>query len=443
MKFRIFCPALLSIIFVVTECLNRLPEDVKSSSGVEGHELTTAEILLGFTRLSTENRNPQTMIIGWQDEGNEFFRRDNLKPAVSPAPVEGAEEENLPDTQTIWTVMNACRRILHFFRHHLTEMNFDAVIGTRIAEAQLKLVLEALEKNGKNGDGLARKLVLENLHSLFISIKDLNSVAKPFVRAAFPEYYNELCMLLEPEFWEVPLMLKQFTANTELVTTTDRVLHGVEQLIESQSDRCLKEVGAGNQGNGLDNACIHNRCVVSQECWDLMTNSGYSGYSLTHQVFFIIIGLQAGCKYEIERLAESTYRNVTAMTTEKLLEEFCLAILKEANAISDADFPERRQDLFMEQGALCGLVGYRDFFRKHWLAKVLSWQRSSGCYGDALKYYSDPPQESPLGGLFPAKHTRTKREEKTMSEHCLAHRTTVAFGYLSLYIRYLVLALFG
>ena len=35
--------------------------------------------------------------------------------------------------------------------------------------------------------------------------------------------------------------------------------------------------------------------------------------------------------------------------------------------------------------ALCGVLGYRDFFRQDWLDQILSWQwQPRGCWGEQL-----------------------------------------------------------
>ena len=31
-------------------------------------------------------------------------------------------------------------------------------------------------------------------------------------------------------------------------------------------------------------------------------------------------------------------------------------------------------------GLLCGLLGYKDFYRQDWLDEILTWQDESGCF---------------------------------------------------------------
>ncbi|XP_071530863.1 uncharacterized protein [Panulirus ornatus] len=276
-------------------------------------------------------------------------------------------------------VVEACHRLLHYYTAHVTQMNFDAVVGTRIAEG--------------------------------------------------------LGAILAAGFWEAPLTPRSLNT-TRLSPPHDPrpVLSGEEQMEEGQSDECLEEV----LGGGLEGAADGRResagrgggrCSVSRVCWQRMTAPGYSGYSLTHQGFIFIVGIQAGCGPQLEQVLAATG---VGKSLEGHLRKLCAAMLVEAVAIAQADFPENRRDLFMEQGAFCGHLGYHDFFRREWVARVLSWQRHLGCFGDAHVYAGHHPH--PLDS-----HPRVRREERAMGGRCLAHRSSVALGYLSICLRLLTL----
>ncbi|ESO87172.1 hypothetical protein LOTGIDRAFT_154674 [Lottia gigantea] len=165
-------------------------------------------------------------------------------------------------------------------------------------------------------------------------------------------------------------------------------------------------------------------CLISDECWRKMTKLGYNGYSLTHEVFYLQIGKQFGCKKEMERkLKEYNQESV-----ENLEDIFCTVILSEANKYSQDHFPHYKHDLFMEQAALCGMLGYRQFFNTPWLLAILSWQDPRyGCYRAA----SDEI-------LLKEDGHRIKREERRLKNQCLSHRTTVAVAALGQYVRYIL-----
>ncbi|CAL1538560.1 unnamed protein product, partial [Lymnaea stagnalis] len=43
---------------------------------------------------------------------------------------------------------------------------------------------------------------------------------------------------------------------------------------------------------------------------------------------------------------------------------------------------ESHQDLFLEQQFVCPGLGYYEFLKKDYLHQIISWQFSSGCFGD-------------------------------------------------------------
>merc|ERR1719239_331819 len=123
----------------------------------------------------------------------------------------------------------------------------------------------------------------------------------------------------------------------------------------------------------------------------------------------------------------------------------------------------------MKQAALCGLLGYRDFFSPEWLSSILSWQdKTNGCYRWAawpMKQH-EPHKPTKLMQMVIAairqdpirsesdnkfilhdrvkreekrvkrEEKRVKREEKRVSHGCLCHKTTVASSALAQYARF-------
>ncbi|CAL4076465.1 unnamed protein product, partial [Meganyctiphanes norvegica] len=367
------------------------------------------------------------------------------------------------ETQDLWDVLSASKRILDYYKAHMTDMNMDAVIGTRMAEGQYVVLVEALTA----GTLIPRdRVAVEVLRELLDSTRTFNIKASHYIRNAYPEYFKALGRLLEPGFWEIPLRFRHLDNSTSASYEFDnlRVLQGVEQLHEDQSDTCITEVLTGEQKQGSsqetkgkagdqlghhehirsddyflnefarrlrqslgdDGFIEEEKCLISGWCWSTMTGRGYSGYSLTHELFYLIIALQAGCGNQIEDIISSNGRE----PLEDIVKGLCDNVLREAQAIADAKYPEMRRDLFMEQGALCGMVGYVDFFPRSWLHHVLSWQRESGCYGNSVIYQS---LKKPIDAV-----NRIKRDEKSMPGQCLAHRSATAIGYLALALRRLI-----
>ncbi|XP_069999015.1 UPF0764 protein C16orf89 homolog isoform X1 [Penaeus vannamei] len=349
-----------------------------------------------------------------------------------------AREGPQPDMQMLRKAMDACWRVLWYYRGHTAQMNLDAVIGTRIAEAQFQLVSDALQDQLSTRKSEAMQDTLASLLDLRDLASQVNTEAEPVVMTSEPEYYAQLGKILAKGFWEVPLVTRHVNASARRDTqdpVSRRVLDETEQLLEFQSDKCLaEELGTScrRRGESRRSAEECERCSITEECWSRMTRPGYSGYSLTHQAFYILIGLQAGCGEAVHLL---TRRTTDGGSVRELLDRICADVLTEAEVIAQATFPQYRRDLFMEQGALCGIAGYRDFFRRNWLEEVLSWQREPGCFGDSEVYtqWHSLPTPSPV-------HARVRREERAMSSRCLAHQSAVGLGYLSLCVRFLVSA---
>ncbi|KAI8742007.1 UPF0764 protein C16orf89 [Biomphalaria glabrata] len=164
------------------------------------------------------------------------------------------------------------------------------------------------------------------------------------------------------------------------------------------------------------------QCATTDQCWTLMTSFGYSAYSLTHEIFYLEIADGFGCKKEIQR----QILNHRQPNLRELQDIFCANILDEANMIAEKGFPSNQRDLFMEQAALCGMLGFRQFFNNDWLIHILSWQDAEeGCYKWDAWHPENAPETSHV--------SRRKREEKRIFKGCLCHRSTVAAGVMAQY----------
>ncbi|CAF5077727.1 unnamed protein product, partial [Rotaria socialis] len=58
-------------------------------------------------------------------------------------------------------------------------------------------------------------------------------------------------------------------------------------------------------------------------------------------------------------------------------------MLNESQTIASKTFPESDRDLFMEQIAFGGLLGWSEFFQENnWFNELMSWQHpNEGCFG--------------------------------------------------------------
>ncbi|GAB1607016.1 uncharacterized protein LOC115217506, partial [Argonauta hians] len=229
----------------------------------------------------------------------------------------------------------------------------------------------------------------------------------------YPYYYAKIGKLLEKHFWEIDHVTRPL--NMDLVSSLP-IQPGEEQLKESISDDCIAELlGTRPHATGT--------CQVSDLCWTLMTGPGYSGYSLSHELFYLQIGQQAGCT---KALAAKAVR-FNKFPLDTLSGSFCSSMWLEANNQSRHGYSPASNDLFMEQIGLCGMQGYYQFAEAAWLKHILSWQSQDGCY-----------RGWPLEFITQDQHSRQKREEKILDDGCMCHRTTVASIALSQFTRYLL-----
>ncbi|KAL8577354.1 hypothetical protein ACOMHN_044859 [Nucella lapillus] len=310
--------------------------------------------------------------------------------------------------------LGALRDAMDFFRRQYDKINLDAVIGTRIVEGSLKVLLSNLQR--KQGTNLLPAAIVANIRDIYDVAKRTSDDAMPHVDKSQPLYYQRIGPAIQEGLWELNYTRRQLPGSAVLWSYSPE-----EAMSEAESDDCLTEL-FGTSGK------TREKCVISDKCWRRMITLGYSRYSLSHQIFYLQIAEQSGC------LPEVLWRIVQheQWSLRHLQDTFCANMLREALAIARADYPGPQQDLFMEQAALCGLYGYWEFFRAPWLDVTLGWQdRVQGCYSWA----GWPTLRIGEGRR---QHHVTKREERRLDNGCLCHRTTVAAGSLVQYVRYLV-----
>ncbi|KAL8579471.1 hypothetical protein ACOMHN_026836 [Nucella lapillus] len=297
-----------------------------------------------------------------------------------------------------------------FFHSKRTQVNLDGVIGTRMVEGTMKVLLAKLRASGQLA--LLPPDVAVDIRSIYHLSRTVSDETVPHVASKEPRYYGRLWPLIMGGTWELNYPTRNLSASVPTWPVSDS-----EDMKEEESDNCLTEV-FGTSGT------TNETCLISDRCWERMTNEGYHRYSLTHQIFYLQLAERTGCSREVEWYL----RNHSQPGLRYLQDMFCANILSEAKSLAEGGFPEDKRDLFMEQAGLCGMYGYWEFFRYSWLDKILSWQnKEHGCYqNDDWPWY-----------LQDERSRRRKREEYRVDNGCLSHMTTVAAAAHTLYARYL------
>jgi len=275
--------------------------------------------------------------------------------------------------QIIYTLTRA----LHFFSSHINQVNLDAGIGTRIAADQLRPYTMC-----KHCKSVKRLVDL----SEYVTWKIVQSV-----RSRQPDYYAQLSFLLMPGIFSniVPF---QYHRNKYPITIEQKCSSSL--FIEKYSDQCF-------------HALALTKCNNTESCIKLMSDPYACRYSLTHQILYSIIAKTSLCYHH----------RLSSLDEHKLV----LKMLNESQTIAQENFHETDRDLFMEQIAIGGLVGWNEFFQDiNAFNSIISWQHPiEGCYGNDTNH-------------------RNKREEMQMVHQCLSHRTSVAIAALSQILRYLL-----
>lgn len=315
--------------------------------------------------------------------------------------------------------LNSLKKNLEFLNNEKKNVNLDAIIGTRMVDGTLKVLLYHIDHDPESWP--LNGATLQDIRELQALADDISDKAITYVAPSDPVYYRRLGLLLHKDFWTLDFASKDFFPEDFYSAWIPKK---GEAMREEDSDNCITEL----LGTGPNTQA---KCHISSECWEKMTKMGYNSYSLTHEVFYLMIGYQTGCQEEMNK--QRTLLNQPPPAD--LAKTYCASIYLEALQIEKNKFPSLRRDLFMEQAALCGALGYRWFFTPEWLKTIISWQdKQSGCYkGDTIleSQVEIRPQFKKSTSL------RIKREERILDNGCLSHTTAVAAGALAMYVRYI------
>lgn len=189
--------------------------------------------------------------------------------------------------------------------------------------------------------------------------------------------------------------------------------------LEDFSDLCILE---------LSTPRVPEECNISTRCANQMTDPFTDGYWLTHEIFYALIAYASPCRHQLEQLLSADGQK----DIRTFLRRTCSNIFRDATFESSRGVPEMFQDLFIEQVGFCGLAGFPEFYRPEWIRAIRSWQRTDGCFTDALEVIEDPST------TFKRKPGRTKREEKILEDRCRPHKTVLGAIAMSTGLKYLV-----
>ncbi|KAL1778847.1 UPF0764 protein C16orf89-like [Sigmodon hispidus] len=294
-------------------------------------------------------------------------------------------------------ILTALEKATLFLEDRLPTINLDGAVGFQVLEVQLRGVQEKWAS-----DPLLQPLRLR-AGRLASTLSALLQKSIFYLKQSDPTYLREFQPSIQPGFWKLPHVWTR--TNASLVYPW---LDPLDSFSEESSDMCLVQLlGTGTDGS--------QPCRLSNFCRILMTKTGCSSYSLSHQLLFFLWARMQGCTEGLF-LQSQHYMNV-----------FCANMMELNQRVEAIGYSYPTQDLFMENIMFCGLAGFSDFYKLHWLEAILSWQKpQSGCFGkpDAKgKLLEDAPQRQ---GLL----RRVRRREKLFTDGCSCHNTATAVAAL-------------
>lgn len=293
-------------------------------------------------------------------------------------------------------ILTALEKATLFLEDRLPKINLDGAVGFQVLEVQLRGVQEKWAHNPLLQPLSLRAGQLAN--TLFALLQN----AIFYLKQSDPTYLREFQPSLQPGFWKLPHAWTR--TNASLVYPW---LEPLDSFSEESSDACLVQL----LGTGTDS---RQPCRLSDFCRTLMTKAGCSGYSLSHQLLFFLWARMQGC-------TEGLF-----LQSQHYMDIFCANMMDLNRRAEAMGYAYPTQDLFMENIMFCGMAGFSDFYKLHWLEAILSWQNPRvGCFGKPHTK-GEPPEVPHQQGVL----RRVRRREKLFADGCSCHNTATAVAAL-------------
>ncbi|KAL5008164.1 hypothetical protein ScPMuIL_013745 [Solemya velum] len=268
-------------------------------------------------------------------------------------------------------VMGALENLAQYFQMNFHDLNIDGLFGIRVLEGQIQVILDEYSRNQfPQLDAVA----LNRLVSLKTAATKISKEAIEFVKRDDEKYYQVMSFVIGSP-WNI---LKPHKAIEPRLRWHPEIYiflkHKGARLDELMSDRCMAELTGSLRRDGKS-------CQISQECVSIMTERGYTGYGITHQILWTMLAEKAGCSEHLnQRLASAGLGSI-----EHLQLEFCTNNFFEMQDVVDVMMKgtvlPRYQDLFLEDEFVCPSLGFYEFLKLDYIEQILSWQKDNGCYG--------------------------------------------------------------
>ncbi|KAK4328980.1 hypothetical protein Pmani_000648 [Petrolisthes manimaculis] len=320
------------------------------------------------------------------------------------------QHHNPSESELVNRVVGSLDKTLQYYENNYAVMNFDGILGAKVVEGQLNLVV-AKYKKGFLSD-IIDDILKEDIAKMASRAGHVVKLAIPDLTREYPDNMKRLRRLLQLS-WDmghshhsidIALLWSQHT----------RLLNQPHTLNEIESDHCMSELLEPMSGM---------MCSMTEGCQELMTRAGFDKYALTHQILYTVVAEMSGCGSRLERWL---VRHKRSSSVEQLQAEMCSNLHLELVTLAAAMFTHNNlafRDLFLEMEFVCGMLGYTEFLERDWLVSILGWQSASGCFPASRPHFT-------IG--------RKLLEEKRLPDGCLSHLTSVAASTLAVHLHYLL-----
>lgn len=273
-------------------------------------------------------------------------------------------EDNFKLNVILGRSVKSLGRVLSFYVDNFDKVNLDSIFGLRVAEGSLVNILTEISENHSH---------FQKLTFLHAMTKNAAEKALPYLKDYQPEYYNQFKPVVDKQ-WKI---FQNFRKIREKVQRKN-LSHFENEFDEKVSDQCMTEI------LGTSPTSKHP-CHISLSCFKLMTSDYQRRYGSTHQVLYFLLAFQTGCRQVVEKNFQKFrgYLNKTdILSVDEFLEEKCEQILEEMTEQTKYVMTNGHTDLFMEQGLVCGILGFENFLDISILKSIFHWQDAeNGCFG--------------------------------------------------------------
>ncbi|CAH8511786.1 unnamed protein product [Dicrocoelium dendriticum] len=333
-----------------------------------------------------------------------------------PLPVHVFEEVDINDLPR---TLKALKKALTYIHDNIEAVNLDGLIGPRMAEKRIEGLLN------RYWTSMPFTLVREMRWIQKIAAEVVQQGTE-FVKIKTPKYFSNTGFLTEPYVWDLYYPPRGIRYQPKCAPNLKNHRWG-----ERDCDNCMNEIYYSK----------YPGCGITSQCWLNGTRVAMSGYSVTHQLIYLLIGASSECGGSLEERLRS---EKPPATWSGLMHTMCGRMKVETETIANAGFPDSFRDLLMEQISVCGAAGFLELSKPEWLDVIISWQASNGCYHKFKEEVIPPENFDPK--QYGNYRRRKKRSEIPMSgggEACLAHRTSVAIAALTSYTTLFIEAAYG